>query len=109
MFQGRLRGVPRVQSLFQRGFKAVSKTFKESFKCGFRKISQKVSRMFQKSFVLQFCCLYGSHRSYLSRRRAFDFLISQYYQNRDVYKTLALKIMKDQIASNLACTACTLD
>ena len=57
MFKGRFKGVSRQ---FQRCFNKVSRVFKESIKC--------VSRKFRKKL------LHGSHRSYLSRRRACNWI-----------------------------------
>ena len=65
MYQGSLKGV---SWQFQLCFKKVSRVFKESAKCVPRKFQIKFQE-FSNTF-LQFLLLHGSHRSYLSRRRA---------------------------------------
>ena len=64
MYQGSLKGV---SWQFQLCSEKVSRVFKEGVKC-FKKFQIKFQE-FSNTF-LQFLLLHGSHRSYLSRRRA---------------------------------------
>ena len=65
MYQGSLKGV---SWQFQLWSKKVSRVFKESVRC-FRKLQIKYQE-FSNTFICNFLLLHGSHRSYLSRRRA---------------------------------------